>query len=271
MRNRQLCYLWLFITISGWGNSAFGQEKVKADHYINIGGGYTYPIAYDKSYSTLIYKGTAGSALLQYHRRKANLLDHLDLRFDYGELSNASGFGNAVYYRGEGNYTYQRYLRSLWQERLRWYVGGSFNFLYTLLQFQEFNNNSFNNSAYASLSPQSSLVYDFSLWNRDFRAQVSVFLPILTFAMRPAYGSSNFVGFLDDQREDTFSQFMESGKLTSLNNFFRYSNIFSLEYPFQKNPNRLRLSYEWNYVRYSEPRLTQIATHNIAFAIMFNL
>jgi hypothetical protein len=249
----------------------YGQEEPKTLHFFNFGGGYTHPVLYDASYSAIIYRGMAATAVAQYHRRKPSFLDHLDFRFDYGELSNETSFAVVAYYRGEGNYSYQKHLKNIWQDRLEWYAGGSINFLYTLHQYRDFSNNSFNNSAYSSISPQSSLVYNFSLWNRDFRAQVSAYIPILTFAMRPSYGSSNFFGFLDDERDDTFRQLLESGKLSTLNSFFRYSNTFSLEYKLKKNPNRLRLSYEWNYVRYNEPRLTQMATHNITFATMFNL
>ena len=270
MKTTFACLLFIFaVTMDPIGH-CYGQEEEKALHFFNLGGGYTRPVSYDASFSTLVYRGMAATAVAQYHRRKPTFLDHLDLRFDYGELSNETSFGTAVYYRAEVNYSYQHYLKNIWQDRLRWYVGGSLNSLYTLLQYQEFNNNSFNNSAYVSLSPQTSLVYDFNLWNRDFRAQFSAYLPLLTYAMRPSYGSSNFFGFLDDERDDTVRQLLESGQLTSLNKFFRYSNTFSLEYPLKKNPNRLRLSYEWNYIRYSEPRLLQMATHNITFATMFN-
>lgn len=270
MKTTFACLLILIISL-GTADFSFAQDNNKALHFFNFGGGYTRPVAYDASFSTLIYRGMAATAIAQYHRRKPRLLDHLNLRFDYGELSNETSFGTAIYYRAEANYSYQKYLKNIWQERLRWYVGGSFNSLYTLLQYQEFNNNSFNNSAYVSLSPQTSLVYDFNLFTRDFRLEASAYIPIITFAMRPSYGSSNFFGFLDDERDDTVRQLLESGEVTSLNKFFRYSNTFSLEYPLKKNSNRLRLSYEWNYVRYSEPRLVQTATHNISFSTMLNL
>jgi hypothetical protein len=250
--------------------STFGQETSEVQHFFNFGGGYTAPTSYDRSFSTIVYDGMAASVAAQYHRRKPDLLDHLDFRFDYGELTNETSFSTIIYYRAEGNYTYQKLLKNIWEDRIKWFVGGSFNFFYSLNHYQSFNNNAFNNSAYTSLSPQSSLVYDFSLWNRDFRAQVSAYIPLLSFAMRPSYGSSNFFGFLDDERDDTFRQLLESGKVVTLNKFFRYSNTFSLEYPLKKNPNRLRLSYEWNYLRYSEPRLTQSASHNITFSTMFN-
>jgi len=260
----------LLMIISACCKSVYGQEEARPLHFFNVGAGYTIPTSYDRSFSTLVYQGMAATGLLQYHRRKSGFMDHLDLRFDYGELTNDISFSTVNYYRVEGNYSYLFYLKNIWQDRLRWYAGGSLNVLYTLYQYTNFNNNSFNNSFYGSLSPQTSLVYDFELWNRSFRAQATAYLPVLTLAMRPSYGSSNFFGFLDDERDDTFRQLLESGQVVTLNRFFRYSNTFTLEYLLKTTPNRLRLSYEWNYLRYNEPRLTQSASHNISFSTMFS-
>lgn len=247
-----------------------GQQQDKYLRYINIGAGFTAPTSYDPSFSSIIYRGYAGSVAAQYHRRSEQMMGHLDLRFDIGEMTNSTSLAYLNYYRFEGNYSYEKLVKNIWKDRLAWYAGGSFNSLWTLFQHRDFNNNSFNNSVYASLSPHTSLVYHFKLWNRDFRLQGSAYVPLLSFAMRPSYGSSNFFGFLDDDRDDTFNQLLESGKLVSLNKFFRYSNTFALEYLFKNNQNRIRLSYEWNYLRYTEPRLTQSASHNITFSTMFN-
>ncbi|MFP4092764.1 MAG: hypothetical protein ACLFUB_17015 [Cyclobacteriaceae bacterium] len=250
---------------------AFAQEeKPPVQHFFNLGGGYTAPTSYDRSFSSLVYQGHAASVATQYHRRTEKLLNHLDLRFDIGELTNETSFATVNYYRVDGNFSYEKKLKSLWQDRIDWYAGASFNAIWTLFQYEDFSNNSFNNSVYASLSPHTSLTYAFTLFRRDFMVIGSAYLPVLTLAMRPAYGSSNFFGFLDDQRDDTFRQLLESSTLTSLHQFFRYSNTFALEYKLKKNPNRLRLAYEWNYMRYSEPRLSQTASHNIIFSTMFN-
>ncbi|MDF9800546.1 hypothetical protein OKW21_005809 [Catalinimonas alkaloidigena] len=261
--------LFLFLLFTCYAQ-VHAQEERKFVHYLNIGAGFTAPTSYDESFSTIIYRGYAGSVAAQYHRRSEDVMDHLDFRFDGGELTNSTSLAYLTYYRFEGNYSYEKKLKNIWQDRLAWYVGGSFNALWTLFKYRDFKNNSFNNSVYASLSPRTSLAYDFNLWNRDFRLTGSAYLPILSIAMRPSYGSSNFFGFLDDDRDDTFKQLVESSKLVSLNKFFRYSNTFALEYFFERNPNRIRLSYEWNYLRYSEPRITQSASHNITFSTMFN-
>ncbi len=262
------CLLFMFISVVC--SEVFGQEQSEHTRYLNIGGGFTFPVSYDESFSDIVYRGYAGSVAAQYHKRSIQHLSQLDLRFDIGELTNNTSLAYLTYYRFEGNYSYEKHLTNIWQDRLAWYVGGSFNSLWTLFQYRDFNNNSFNNSIYGSLSPRTSLVYNFKLWNRDFRLHGAAYIPFLTFAMRPSYGSSTFIGFLDDDRKDTFKQLVESGKLVTFNKFFRYSNTFALEYFFKNNPNRIRLSYEWNYLRYSEPRLAQTASHNITFSTMFN-
>jgi hypothetical protein len=264
------CLILFFFFACSLCSDVLGQEQKNPLRYINIGAGFTAPASYDPSFSAIMYRGYGASVAAQYHRRSAQSMGHLDFRFDAGELTNSTSLAYLTYYRFEGNYSYEKLLKTIWHDRLAWYAGGSFNSLWTLFQYRNFSNNSFNNSVYASLSPHSSLVYHFKLWNRDFRLQGSAYIPLLTFAMRPSYGSSNFFGFLDDDRDDTFRQLLESGKLVSLNKFFRYSNTFALEYLFKNNPNRIRLSYEWNYLRYSEPRLTQSASHNITFSTMFN-
>ncbi len=249
-------------------NPTQAQEKFRS---FNIGVGYTLPKFLDKGFSSLRYQGHAASVVGGFHFRKdSSKLQHIDLRFDYGQMSAfAFEFADVNYFRIEGNYSYQKRIKNIWQDRLQWFVGGSVNTLYTLWDFSNFSNNAFNTSLYVSLSPTTSLAYPFKLWSRQFRATYSAYLPLLTFAVRPSYGTTRLPGFLDDERDEPVAQFFESGSLTSLNKFFRYSNTWSLEY-FLSNRNRLRLSYEWNYVRYSEPRLVQAASHNITIGTMFN-
>ncbi len=263
----------LFFLSIGLGGTplAFAQEAALPvkERFFNLGGGYTLPKFIDNSFSLARYQGHAVSAVGGFQFRKPARLHHLDFRFDYGEMSNASGFAVVDYFRFEGNYAYQKLIRSFWQDKIQWYAGGSLNTLWTLWIYNNYTNNAYDNSVYGSLSPQTSLVYHFTLFNRTFRAGFSAYLPVLTLAMRPTYGASSFAGFLDDDRDDTFRQLLESSQLASFNKFFRYSNTFSLEYPL-RNANRLRLSYEWNILRYSEPRIVKAASHNITIATMFN-
>ena len=252
--------------------STFAQEKSAKTRYVNLGVGYSIPKFLDNSFSTRRYQGRAGSvnAGVYWATPDTTVHHHFTVRFDYGLMSAfAFEFADVNAFRFEGNYQYERYAGSFLNNRVRWYAGGAFNSLWTLWQFENFSNNSLDNSFYFSLSPTTSLEYPFELWKRKFRVTWSAFLPLLTVAVRPSYGTTRFSGFLDDDRDEGVQQFLESTQIVTLNRYFRYSNTLALEY-YLKNNNRLRLGYTWNYQRYDEPRLVQSASHNISISTMFN-
>ena len=252
-------------------SNALAQMRPPHPRHISLGVGYTLPKFLDESSSALRYWGHAGSVSggLTWANRDTTARHSGLVRFDYGQMT-AFDFASADLnsFRFEGSYSYEKQLPQP-NQRLKWYVGGNFSGLWTLWQFQNFSNNAFNNSFYFSLSPQTTLEYPFRLWKRRFLVSYSAFVPLLTFAVRPSYGTTRFPEFLDDERDEPLQQFVGSGRLVTLNRFFRYSNTLALEYALQ-NANRLRLSYTWNYLRYSEPRVVQAACHNITLATMFN-
>lgn len=264
-------FLIVVVFILSLSSSALAQNRPLKPRHINLGVGYTLPKFLDESFSALRYWGHAGSVSggLTWANRDTTARHSGQVRFDYGQMT-AFDFSSADLnaFRFEGNYSYEKQLPRP-TERLLWYVGGNFSGLWTLWQFQNFSNNAYNNSFYFSLSPQTTLEYPFRLWKRRFAVSYSAFLPLLTLAMRPSYGTTRFPEFLDDERAEPVRQFIGSGRLATLNHFFRYSNTLALEYALQ-NANRLRLSYTWNYLRYSEPRVVQSASHNITLATMFN-
>ena len=268
-------FLVRYLIVGGFTLSLFGsasaQNRPLKPRHVMLGVGYTLPKFLDEGFSALRYWGHAGSVSggLVWANRDTTARHSGLVRFDYGQMT-AFDFAAADLnaFRFEGHYSYEKQLPHP-TKRLLWYVGGNFSGLWTLWQFQNFSNNAFNNSFYFSLSPQTTLEYPFRLWKRRFLVSYSAFLPLLTLAVRPSYGTTRFPEFLDDERNEPVRQFLGSGQLATLNKFFRYSNILALEYALP-NANRLRLSYTWNYIRYSEPRLVQSASHNITLSTMFN-
>ena len=264
-------YLAIALLILLLVGNASAQMRALHPRHINLGIGYTLPKFLDESFSALRYWGHAGSVSggLTWANRDTTARHTGQVRFDYGQMT-AFDFAAADLnsFRFEGYYSYEKQLPQP-HKRLLWYVGGNFSGLWTLWQFQNFSNNAFNNSFYFSLSPQTTLEYPFRVWKRRFLVSYSAFLPLLTLAVRPSYGTTRFPEFLDDERDEPLQQFLGSGRLATLNRFFRYSNTVALEYALQ-NANRLRLSYTWDYLRYSEPRVVQAASHNITLGTMFN-
>ena len=252
--------------------TASAQSLPFKPRHFNLGIGATLPKFLDQSFSALRYQGYAASvtAGLVWANPDTTARHLAHARFDYGQMSAFSfAFADLDAFRFEAHYSYETRMKPLWKDRLRWYVGGNLSGLWTLWQFQNYSNNAFNNSFYFSLSPQTTLEYPFRLWKRNFQVSYSAFLPLLTFAIRPSYGTTRLPEFIDSERDEPVQQFLGSGRVTSLNRFFRYSNTLALEYAL-RNTNRLRLSYTWNFIRYNEPRLVQSASHNITIATMFN-
>ena len=262
-----LCSLLLFCL-----TEASAQMPPFKPRHFNLGIGATLPKFFDESFSALRYQGYAASVTtgLVWARPDTAARHVAHVRFDYGQMSAFSiAYADLNAFRFEGHYAYERQAAPLWRDRIRWYVGGNVSGLWTLWQFQNYSNNSFNNSFYFSLSPQTTLEYPFRLWKRNFQVSYTAFLPLLTFAIRPAYGTTRLPEFLDDERDEPVRQFVGSGRLVSFNHYFRYSNTIALEYAL-RNTNRLRISYTWDFVGYDAPRLVQSASHNITIATMFN-
>ncbi len=263
------CSILLFASVP---NVAVAQDADLKPRHIQLGVGYTLPKFLDESSSALQYQGHAGSVTAGLHWANPDgSARHVgNIRFDYGQMAAFEfEFADVNFFRFEGNYRYEKRIRTLLNDRVRWFVGGSFGGLWTLWEFTGYSNNAFNNSFYFSLSPHTTLEYPFRLWNRRFQVSYAAFVPLLTLAMRPSYGTTLLPEFLDDERDEPVQQFLGSGQFASLNRLFRYSNTLALEYSL-RNTNRLRLSYTWNYVRYDEPRLVQSASHNITLSTMFN-
>lgn len=253
---------------------AQAQEETSNLRYFNLEAGGSWPKYQDEAISTLRYKGPAFSGGGGFLFRNEQRFHQIDVLFDMGFLSNDANGASMTEYNTTINYSYQRHIKDLslnfLPEDLQWYVGGTFSSFWVLLDHSSFTNNSFNNSVYLTLNPSTTLLYDFGLWNRKFTASASAFLPILAFAVRPAYGSPKFEGFLDDPDEKPVGSFFESGKLVTINKFFRLNTLYTLEYHL-KNNNALRIRYMWDFYTYHETsRTVKAGTHMITFGTMFS-
>ena len=250
-------------------SSLHAQEEVAGLRFFNMEAGVSFPKYLDEAISTLRYQGPAFSSSGGFLLRNAKRIHQIDFFFDIGYLDNKANGATITEYNSVANYSYQRHIKTLSQD-LHWYAGGTFSGIWALLDHSSFTNNSLNNSVYLTLNPSTTFLYDFALWNQKFTAHASAFIPILTFAVRPAYGSPKFEGFLDDPDEKPVSSFFESGQLVSLNKFFRLNTLYTLEYHL-KNNNALRIRYMWDFYTFNQTsRTVKAASHMITIGTMFS-
>ncbi len=271
----KICFAFLITVVLGTGLAFFQPATAQSDsvavgRYFTPEAGVSLSKFLDQSFSSLRYQGPVFSGGAGFIFRKPQNFHQVDFLFDYGFLNNDRNNASLTQYQFSGNYTFNKYLRNVHFNLpidVHWYVGGTLGGLWMLSNHDSFSNNAVINSFYLSLSPSSSLFYNFNLWNSDFTAHVSAFLPLITFAVRPAFGTPRFSGDLDDAHD--LRGFLESGKIVSLNKFFRFNASYDLEYHL-KNQNALRLRYMWNFYSFKQDdRLVQGASHTLTFSTMF--
>jgi len=253
---------------------SLAQEEPTNMRYFNMEAGVSFPKYLDEAISSLRYQGPAFTGSAGFLLRNQKRIEQLDFFFDAGFLDNKANGASMTEYNSTLNYGYQRHIKTLSPNflpgELQWYVGGTFSGIYLFLDHSSYSNNAFNNSVYLSLNPSTTFLYDFDLWNRKFTAHASAFFPILTFALRPAYGSPKFEGYLDDSDEKPVASFFESGQLVTLNKFFRLNTLYTLEYHL-KNNNALRIRYMWDFYTFNETsRSVKAGSHTITIGTMFS-
>lgn len=252
----------------------YAQDETAGVRYFNMETGVSFPKYLDEAISSLRYQGPASSSGGGFLFRNAQRIHQVDVFFDYGFLDNDANGATMTEYNTTINYSYQRFIKTVTLDflpgELQWYAGGTFSGFWVLLDHASFTNNSLNSSVYFTLNPSTTFLYDFTLWNQKFTAHASAFLPLLSYAVRPAYGSNKFEGFLDDPDDKPVSSFFESGQVVSLNKFFRLNTLYTLEYHL-KNNNALRLRYMWDFYTFNETaRKAKAASHMFTIGTMFS-
>lgn len=228
----------------------------------------------DKATSPVIYSGTNFFSTAGISFINKNMRHGINFRFNYGNLTphirpesvaNTSKLENLG---AEIDHFYLRKVYSLYDEKINFFTGLSANISGNMRDHSRFTNNSLSYDQANSLSINVQTEYDFTLFKRNFSAKLRSYIPIYTFIVRPSFASSTPIGFINQQSSD-ISAYFESGHHTSINNYFRWVNLFDLEYHL-KNGNKLKLTYSWDYYAYKADYGVNAARHNILLGTMFN-
>lgn len=244
---------------------------VKAQDYtmIGVGVGGSYQQVLDQRISPLRYNGPQATVYGQVLLPTEKAVHEWYARFDIGLLGNRANNTEMTAFRTDVSYFYWLKL-SKWKG-LQLQAGAGLTAYWSLLDVDAYTNNAFNNSIYSSVNPGVKLGKEWTLFNRTFLLEGRFFIPLVSFVVRPAYGSTTLRGFINDETdEDGLSRYLNSGDFTTVFGHFRLNARYSLTYPLESG-NALQLHYNWDFYSFDRPQRVQAGTHLLAFGLLIQL
>jgi hypothetical protein len=248
---------------------SFGQTDT--ERFFKFSPGYALQQGRDEGMSPLTYSGSHFNGVIGLSKIKNKCLRSLDLEVMAGrmraDLPREVFPSRADAFRVQLDYTQQRQVKTLYEEKIRVFVGGSYHMLASARLHKRYTNNDINYEFSAAIGPSASILYDFEIGKKAFQLSGRIDLPILAFNIRPAFASSIPEGFIA-QENSTVGAFFESGRVQSLNRFFRLRNELAVQHTL-KNGNRVFLAYRWDYYQIKTHHPVQMAVHQILLGWLF--
>lgn len=247
------------------------QPPIK-ERFFKFAPGFAYQQGRDEAMSPLIYSGSHFNGVVGLEKTKNGKFNALDLEIMVGRTRPStqpkSYRSTAPALRLQMDYSHQRLIKSWQNQQLKLYIGGAMNNMLNVLLHRSFMNNSLNYAFSSSLGAAGRLHYQFKVKEKAFRIYAQVHLPLIAFNFRPSYASSIPEGYIAQDRSD-LRAFFDSGKLQTLNDFFRLRNELGI-FHLLPNNNQVLLTYRWDYYSITHPHPVQMAVHQILLGWRFN-
>ncbi|TVR37081.1 MAG: hypothetical protein EA392_13680 [Cryomorphaceae bacterium] len=240
--------------------------------FLTIRPGYSWMQGRDVGMSPLLYSGSHFHGQIGLEKTKDRCLKVLQLDLTFGEMTTPSlpkgRRSRALSGQVQMNYAQQYNLKSWKEGRLQWFLGGSWMNFLTLRFHQRYLNNSLNYEFSSSIGPSSSLRYNTEIFGKPYECFARMDVPLLAFNLRPSFASSIPEGYIAQERSDVRA-FFDSGRLQTLNRFFRVRNELGIARVLN-NKNRLVISYVWDYYHISHIHPVDVAQHQILMGWYFS-
>ena len=199
----------------------------------------------DEGHSSLLYKGFSPTLRLGYERVGTDVVSRISFSFSGGEIKPKTRpqpekhLSKAEISIAEISYAYYRRVgNALDTEGLNRYVGGVVSFLFDGRSYNLPSNNVFGYQANLSVNAGG---FFMKKANSSIRINDEIFTPLLTFAMRP-----NYIGLMPMTTSDfSAKRFLKTGKLVTVNKFFRLYNRFGIDQQINDHRQR-RFAYTWD-------------------------
>ena len=242
MKSLTLIFATLFLS-----SNLLAQDPLtpRGSTYFFLGLGIPFTKVRDEGHSSLIYQGINPTLRIGYERVGTDVVSRITFSFSSGEIKPKTRpkpekqLSNAEISSFEVSYAYYRRANDVYDtEGVNRYFGGVITLLFDGRKYNLPSNNLFGYQA--NLSANAGAYFQKKI-NNSVRINDEVYMPLLTFAMRP-----NYIGLMPMATNDfSAKKIMKTGKLTTVNKMFRLYNRFGLDQQINDHRQR-RLSYTWD-------------------------
>ncbi len=222
--------------------------------------------------SPLIYSGSHFNGVLGLEKTRKGGFSALDFETMVGSMRPPTQprmqRSNAIALRLQMDFSHMKLTKTWKDDQLMLFIGGAFNNMVNVLWHRQYLNNSLNYTFSSSLGGAARLQYKFKFKQKNFRAYAQIHLPLVAFNLRPSYASSIPEGYIAQSRSN-LRAFFDSGRLQTLNSFFRLRNEIGIS-RILFNQNEVVLTYRWDYYSVTHQHPIQMAVHQILLGWRFS-
>lgn len=274
--NRKMIRLGLLCLLAT-GLSAAAQEvsqdsvlSLPTTRYLTLGIGSKYVRLYDQHMSPLNYYGGAFNLQLGALKRKKRSLRNFTIDLAYTNLGPRKDDREidpqSIYFRLDLQYAHQHYVRSLFNETTRWYVGGNIK-SHSNIRMNPQLDGAFVTFIFAhALFLSNVLEREIRIARRPLTMSWQMDLPIVNHTIRPEY--LNIYDFVNPE-SNWVEERVEDSKWRSIGTYSNVTSTLALLYPIGSS-NAFRFSYEWDFYRINSALTATSATHTYLFSFLFH-
>jgi len=270
----RLGLLCLFATISlEVASQEIEQDSVLSlptTRYLTLGIGSMSVQLNDQHMSPLNYYGGAFNLQLGAFKRKNKSIRNLIVSTAYTNLGpkqdNREIDPRGTYIRLDLSYAQHQYIRSIWDNSTRLYVGGKFK-SHSNIRLNEQLDGGFITFMFANgIFLSSILEREVRISGRPLTVGWQLDLPVINHTIRPSY--LNIYDFVNPE-SNWVEERIEDSEWRGIGSYTNINSTFYLLYPLSSS-NAFRFSYDWDFYHIGSELEATSATHTYSFSFLFH-
>ena len=271
-------FYWLILVLFATSNS-FAQQRLKVTNNENVPVTQRYFTSSlsvkniqlrDQHMSPVTYFGSMISPGVGLIKRKEKSISEFSLNLAIGSIQSKNGSElrpmQGDYFRADIQYSYLKFVRNIFDQRFRWYLGGKFR-SHANVRLNEQLDTGFITFIFTNgLSLATALERDITIFNRKMTLFYQLDVPFITHVVRPNY--LNIYNYIDPEN-DWFKERLRDSDWLSVGKFTSISSQLSLGYTI-KAGNMIKFTYGWEYYALNNKLKAKNASHDFQMALLFN-